>query len=72
MASRTPQRTEIELPSGAVATVRKASARDMRLAEQAKDALNRMSLTATLMRAISLQAAGVARSTSRNDEGRKA
>ena len=36
MASRTPQRTEIELPSGAVATVRKASSRDMHRAGLAK------------------------------------
>ena len=44
MASRTPQRTEIELPSGAVATVRKASSRDMNRAERAKTRSIRMSL----------------------------
>ena len=35
MASRTPQRTDIELPSGSMATIRKAMARDMRRAEDA-------------------------------------
>ena len=44
MASRTPQRTDIELPSGAVATVRKAMSRDMSRAEQAKTRSIRMSL----------------------------
>ena len=43
MASRTPQRTEIELPSGAVATVRKAMSRDMSRAELAKTRSIRMS-----------------------------
>ena len=45
MASRKPQRTEIKLPSDSVATVRKATARDMRLAEQANTTNAQRSLT---------------------------